>query len=72
MPSDIFFTEDKRQWNVEWYKTHHNGLFICHAANSLGVQSYSHDTLFFLHAESKLHTCILHEMQYFNTNGIGT
>lgn len=52
--SDVVFSEDSRQWRVEWYQPHHNGLYECHAFNSLGSFSHSHDTLFFLQAEGIL------------------
>lgn len=53
IPDDMVFSDDKHQWRVDWYDIYHNGLYVCHTSNSSGSQSYTHDTLFFLHADCK-------------------
>lgn len=57
--TDVMFSDDGRQWRVDYYEAHLNGLYVCHASNSLGALSYSHDTVFFLHADRKFLPMIL-------------
>lgn len=54
LPSNMLLFDNGRQWKVDYYETEHNGLYICQASSSHKFQTYSHDTVFFLHAHCKL------------------
>ena len=57
--SNVIFSDNYRQWRVNWYEPHHNGLYVCHVSTSKKNQSFYHDTLFFLQANRKCshHMC---------------
>lgn len=63
---NMCFSFNKRQWSVDWYQSHHNGLYVCHAYNTLGNGSYSHDTLFYLQADCKF--CIVITNTLYNVS----
>lgn len=52
IPDDFVFSDNQRQWHVDWYEPHYNGLYEC----SLGNNSFYHDTSFFLETDCELTT----------------
>lgn len=54
LPSDLIFGDDGRSWSVQSFEMRHQGMYICSASNSMGVEKYVNTALFYLSTESEL------------------
>ena len=50
--TDVKFWDNGRRLDIDAYQPElHNGVYECHASNSLGSREYSDSTTFYLHIE---------------------
>ena len=53
LPHDLVFSDNGKKWSVDSYTEEHNGMYVCHAANSVGSAIFNNQA-FFMSAQGML------------------